>query len=403
MSSIAVVAVGYNRDKSLLRLLKSLSTADYDNEKVPLIISLDKSDNQRVVDIANDYHWPFGEKIIKIQAERIGLRNHIIACGNLSFEYGSVAVLEDDLIVSPSFYLYAKNAICKYATVDQIAGISLYSHLWNVNCSRPFIPADDGTDAYFLQFAQSWGQVWSETMWQGFVEWYKTNSGKIYPEPDLPERVTSWPDTSWLKYFNRYIVKTNRYFVYPKISLTTNFGDRGEHVSEYSSSFQVPLLIGVKKKYTFPDCNSDSICYDVFFERVGVGKEVGLPEKDICMDLYATKGNRQGATFWITMEKMNYKIHSSFGLRMRPHEENIFFQIEGNDIFCYDTGRRCVNHFRGQVESNAINIIKYDIRDIKRKFIWVYSVYLFKMAAVRFLKRFRKKLMKLNRSENQRT
>jgi hypothetical protein len=243
MSNIAIVVVGYNRDNSLSRILTSLSNANYNNFDVPLVISIDKSDNYKVRDIADKFILRHGDKIVNIQPNRLGLRNHIITCGNLSLKYGAIIVLEDDIYVSPNFYSYAKESINKYKNDENIAGISLYSHLWNVNCSRPFIPADDGKDAYFMQRAQSWGQVWTDTMWKGFLEWYGNNSGEIKYENDIPENVTRWPDSSWLKYYIRYIVKTNRYFVYPRVSLTTNFVDKGQHHLNHKLSGAVNVRI----------------------------------------------------------------------------------------------------------------------------------------------------------------
>lgn len=378
LSNIAIVVVGYNRDKSLSRLLNSLSKAYYDNKDIPLIISLDKSDNPNVVDVANNFDWQYGDKIVNIHANRLGLRNHIIHCGNLSIKYGSIILLEDDLYVSQSYFIYAKEAINKYKSNGKIAGISLYNHLWNVNCSRPFFPADDGTDAYFIQFAQSWGQVWTDTMWKGFYEWYVVNQGDIYDEPDMPKNVTAWPESSWLKYYIRYLVKTNKYFIYPRVSLTTNFGDKGQHASKSSPSYQVPLLIGIKFKYNFPELDDNSVCYDVFFERIEIGKKLGFPDEQVCLDLYSTKHRNIKERYWITMEHANYMIHSSFGLNMRPHEANILYQIEGNDIFCYDTSINKINNISNK-NNNIIKMIIYDFRDTKREFVWIYGYYLFKL------------------------
>ena len=317
--------------------------------------------------------WDHGDKIVNIQPNRLGLRKHIISCGNLSLKYGSIIVLEDDLYVSPNFYTYAKESINKYRNDDNIAGISLYSYLWNVNCSRPFIPADDGNDAYFMQFAQSWGQVWTDTMWKGFIEWYGNNCGEIKYDNELPENVTLWPTSSWLKYYIRYIVKTNRYFVYPRVSLTTNFGDKGFHVIKSSPSYQVPLMLGRQSEYKFPSFDNESIKYDVFFERVGIGKELGISEDDLCTDLYGNKRNKQKKNYWLTMRHANYKILFKYGLKMRPHEVNIYNNVQGDEIFCYDTNimNKYASNNIFKKKLNTVKIIEYDLRDTKRKDIWL--------------------------------
>ena len=43
------------------------------------------------------------------------------------------AVLEDDIVVSPGYYQYMKQAVEYYKDNADIAGISLYSHKMNVN------------------------------------------------------------------------------------------------------------------------------------------------------------------------------------------------------------------------------------------------------------------------------
>ena len=59
----------------------------------------------------------------------------------------------------------------------------------------------------------------------------------------LPKYITQWNTQSWLKYFMRYIVETNKYFVYPYFSLTTNVSEVGEHCKIPNNDFQVSLQV----------------------------------------------------------------------------------------------------------------------------------------------------------------
>ena len=63
-----------------------------------------------------------------------------------------------------------------------------------------------------MQFAQSWGQCWTKSMWKSFRKWYIQNSGPIEANDDIPANITSWSDKSWLKYYMKYLIETNRYF-----------------------------------------------------------------------------------------------------------------------------------------------------------------------------------------------
>ena len=101
---IAIVAVGYNRKKSLERLLSSLEVAYYQHEDIPLVISIDASGDEEVYALAREYNWTHGEKYVNIQQERLGLKNHIYQCGDLTKYFKAIILLEDDLYVSPYFY-----------------------------------------------------------------------------------------------------------------------------------------------------------------------------------------------------------------------------------------------------------------------------------------------------------
>ena len=106
-SHIAVVVVGYNRKESMIRLIESLKEADYKDDIVDLIISLDKSECiQEMIKVANSVLWNYGEKKVRTFKERQGLRKHIIKCGELTREYDAVIILEDDLVVSKYYYSY---------------------------------------------------------------------------------------------------------------------------------------------------------------------------------------------------------------------------------------------------------------------------------------------------------
>ena len=192
--------------------------------------------NNDVRGIAESFQWPFGEKEVRYQSEHLGLRKHILKCGDLSREFGSVIILEDDLYVSPYFYDYAVQALSYYNGDRNIGGISLYNQKIEEVTRYPFVPIEDDSDVYFLQFPSSWGQAWTKEHWEEFRAWYDT-------DPDLtdiamPEFIKwKWPASSWKKYFCAYLVEKNRYFVFPRGSFTTNFNDPGTHLARAENCY----------------------------------------------------------------------------------------------------------------------------------------------------------------------
>ena len=104
-------------------------------------------------------------------------------------------ILEDDLLVSPRFYYFACQAVNKYSKNECIAGISLYSFAINDHTRSFFLPEQDGNDVYFMNCAQSWGQVWLRKPWQDFITWYSTHSEEFTEYPHLPLSICHWPNS----------------------------------------------------------------------------------------------------------------------------------------------------------------------------------------------------------------
>lgn len=361
----AIVVVTYNRPASLKRLLSFLSMAVFDSSDVNMVISIDyqaSASHDEIVKTANNFEWKNGSKKIIEHKTNLGLKAHVLSCGDLSEEYGAVIVLEDDIVVSPYFYKYATTALKVYDNDINIAGISLYGFEWSQVADRAFLPAHNGSDVYFSQNAQSWGQLWSQRMWKQFKEWYLTHKD-LDITLNVPENVRNWSDNSWLKYHIWYCVEKNKYFVYPYVSLSTNCSDLGVHLKGDNTYFQVPLLTGERENYEMPQLNETACRYDVYFERQGLGSFLGINDNDLCTDLYGKKKNSEQKRYWLTSAAAGYKTVKSFALQLRPHELNIIFGIEGSEIFLYDTHIAVKNNRHNQNLLEAKRTL-YDIKEV---------------------------------------
>lgn len=356
-----IVAIGYNRIKSLVRLVNSLLTCDYYGEQVDLVISIDKSDAQdEIARSIKDIKWEHGKKEIVKRQERLGLRNHVLACGDIVIDYDAIIMLEDDLVVSPFFFTYVRQTVSFYKNDTKIAGISLYKHETHPGVYRPFIPDNNGYDAFLMQFAQSWGQCWTKDMWLEFRKWYNLNQKKDLGCDDLlPRYISSWNHQSWLKYFMRFVVESNKFFVYPYVSLSTNSSESGEHNSSTSNDFQVPLLMG-KCDYRLPEFDR-AVRYDVYFERCNpqLSSQFNIDE-DYIIDLYGKKRNYDGARFLFSTAILPYKIIKEIQLKYRPAELNLLFPEDGKGIYLYDLSVSEIRKDRKKDYS-----VRYDVRAIE--------------------------------------
>lgn len=337
MRSFAIVLIGYNRLPGLVRLVQSLEKVDYNNrDDIHLIFSIDNSGKQDVENFAKEYNWPHGQKHIRTFKERQGLKKHILSCGDFTEEYDIVALLEDDLFVSDSFYNYAYNAADYYFDDDRVAGISLYGFQKNwLNWVLRFEPQKTEYDTYFMRIAQSWGQVWTKKKWQGFKDWFENN--KEFTKSDrIPQYLNTWPESSWLKYHDRYCIENDKYFVYPYISISTNFSDSGEHSTQTSTDHQVELMCG-KKSYRFPDFAENAVVYDEYMDRMKIGKHLAIPDDLLCVDFWGTKPTSSYKKYLLSLEAKEYLVEKEFALALRPIELSVILGIKGRGIFLYNT------------------------------------------------------------------
>lgn len=365
-----IVAIGFNRALELKRLLENLNGADYKGDSIILIISIDGGKHCKdVYSVAEEFQWKHGQCICRFHKKKLGLKEHVLKCGTYLEEYNldALAVFEDDIYPSPAFYNYMKQAIEYYESNEQIAGISLYTHLWNVEAQLPFQPDFSGYDTFFIQYAQSWGQIWTRKQWKEFMNWYAVYQGKINDVQGVPESVRNWPESSWLKYHIAYCVSADKYFVYPYESLSTCFSEAGTHTKEKTDIFQVPLMCNSRKIYQFQPVKQKSVSYDVYFEREQIGKWLGMDTEELIIDLWGKRKNIKGSSrqFILTSKRYPWYVVASYGLSMRPHEVNIREKVPGNDLILYDMK----NKNKGKIKSNRIDIVRYYFR-LYRGIIW---------------------------------
>lgn len=384
LNNLPVIAVvAYNRPKSLNRLLMSLLNADYPNSDIPLVITIDKAvDNQNVLDIANHFNWPYGKKTVIYQEKNLGLRKHILKTGKLSYDYGSIILLEDDLYVAPGFYNYSVQSLNFSIDKEYIAGISLYNYQLNPLTGYNFYVYEDGYDNWYFQYASSWGQAWTKNQFQKFIEWYNTKP-EINNRLDVPQYVRSWSDKSWLKYYISYLMESDKFFLYPKIALSTNFDDQGTHVGNSTTALQVPLLTASKKQFNFSDISKSESIYDAFFENLKISSFLNIPTNQLKIDLNGYRKNEFDKIFIATTNIYDFKIIDSFSRKLKPIENNIIFNLKGQEIFIYDSSIKQKN----PNTKNEINEIIYSIKYISLLDSYKLFIYSLKIRTLGYYKK----------------
>ncbi len=378
----AIVVIAYDRPDSLKRLLTSIEKAVYPSGAAPeLIISIDKSDSDATAGVADQFEYSHGKKTVIKRPERMGLREHVLSCGDLTEDHGSIIVLEDDLFVAPSFYEFSCKALEFAEDDDRIGSVSLYNHLFNVHKREAFAAIDDGYDNWYLQIPSSWGQAYTKKQWQLFRAWYADNKDKDLAGVSVPANVSGWSDRSWLKYYIVYLIETGKYTLYPRVSYTTNFGDMGTHACKPDTDLQVPISGSKGPLYCrFSTLDRSSAVYDSFFENIRLAD-------DCIVDLYGYKPidemisvskNDEAARpvkYVLTCASLPYRVVKSFGRSMRPLDANVVYEVEGADLFLYDIGKntnppatgeeayKYIYEYRGLSAEKMVKVLKLRVKE----------------------------------------
>lgn len=337
MARYCIVLVGFDRPASLKRLLKSVIHASYKGHTVDLLISIDGGPrSEHTLDRLGPVDWPHGNCVIRRMSENMGLRRHVMHSGDVALDYDAIVMLEDDVIVGPAYFAYVNWAIQQYAQDDRIAGISLYAPNYNEMANLPFQPTPSGSPVYTLQSAQSWGQCWSRMMWRDFRAWYDRQPNELSCGSDMPERIHSWPASSWKKFAMRYLTDTRKTWIYPYVSHSSNWSELGTHNAQASQLFQVPLASTWAESAEV--ASTELVGYDIFFERIDMTilgeTELGNKEEVVC-DLYGTRTEVVGPVCLATVRVLPQSSVQEIGFNRKPHEANIEWLTPGHDARLY--------------------------------------------------------------------
>ncbi|KAI9302954.1 hypothetical protein BJ944DRAFT_269137 [Cunninghamella echinulata] len=269
--SIQLVTITDRRPHSFSRLLQTCSNSYFVGDKVELVINMEQSADKVTMSLVNDYQWDYGKKIIRHRIQKGGLMPAIIESWYPKHDDEYAVLLEDDISLSPLFYVWAKYNILKYRYGHQselnkyVYGISLYSpknvELHRVG-RRPFDPNEvlynttyPARTPYLSQIPCSWGAVYFPEHWREFHSFLTTQLDDLdhfqYLNISLPmSRSDRWKK-SWKKYFIQLVYLRGYVMIYPNFqdfeSFSTNHLETGTHVKSEKrikiiQTFQVPLM-----------------------------------------------------------------------------------------------------------------------------------------------------------------
>ncbi|KAI9143997.1 hypothetical protein BKA69DRAFT_1122655 [Paraphysoderma sedebokerense] len=292
---VTINIIANNRAGSLLRLCTALSNSFYLNDPVDITFSLDSTSDKVSIAFINRFQWPHGSKHIRHRVQKGGLLAAVSESWYPSSNHHYAVFLEDDIEVSPLYYIWVKYTILKYRYgyqrdfSDRLFGVSLYSprvieivsprqkfQTDNIfaNLSLPLNNSSRQSSVqlplrtpYFLQLPCSWGAVYFPEHWREFHVYITRRlldsasaSSPSSNSPTTPSastnavtipnsRSSKWT-SSWKKYFIEMSYLRGYYMLYPNFSnqnsFSTNHLELGQHVGKVSKEryldFRVPLM-----------------------------------------------------------------------------------------------------------------------------------------------------------------
>ena len=264
----------------------------------------------------------------------------------------------------------------KYSTDNRIAQISLYRNEIVGQVGLPFILMPSSSDVFLMQAVSTWGECWTYSMWQGFREWLQYFDEKRIDFLDMPETYKRWTK-AWSKYYNAYLLDTNKYVIYPYTSLTTNFNEAGEHASASNSIVQVVLQ---QSDMEYRMENYDLLVkYDIFRNNQNIYDWIKIPREDVLLDIYGYHEIKDGYKYLLTSKKYPFKAVKAYAAKLTPIELNLKYDITGSGVYLYELpdGKSVVKKPKYHKEFvasylnkyNAHVLIDYMSEYIKRKVI----------------------------------
>ncbi|XP_047308669.1 uncharacterized protein LOC124912149 [Impatiens glandulifera] len=264
---ISINVITQNRSPSLSRLLKSLSEAYYLGDDIPITFNMDTRVDEATIKMVNTFKWPHGSKTLRRRIIQGGLIRAVSESWYPSSDDDYGLLLEDDIEVSPYYYLWIKYALLAYhydpqVSLPELASISLYTpRLVEVLKERPkWNPTDffkniHPNTPYLHQLPCSWGAVFFPKQWREFYVYMNmrfTEDAKRNPVQIPKSRTNGW-QASWKKFLIDMMYLRGYVALYPNFprqaSFSTNHMEPGAHISAKEnavrhdkSDFEVPLL-----------------------------------------------------------------------------------------------------------------------------------------------------------------
>jgi hypothetical protein len=229
---IKIMITTDKKPHALARLLNSATNAHYLGDKVDLTILMDQTTDKVTQTLVNNYNWKKGLKNIRHRIATSPKAPIFVESWYPASNHEYAIILNNDVELSPMFYIWAKYAILQYryeSFSEQLFGISLYSPqiLETDPSGRRLFNASNIVqgNAYLMQLPSYVGAVYFPEHWREFHDYITARTADIngfeMQEIVIPNLRSSEWDRSWRKYLEELIYLRSYVMLYPTSSLST--------------------------------------------------------------------------------------------------------------------------------------------------------------------------------------
>jgi len=283
MKVAPVVLFVYNRPEHTRQTIEALKNNDLASDSEIFIFS-DGPKNKESIPEVDQVRKIIREvsgfkKVAIIERERNwGLAANIIdGTTKIAGQYGTVIVLEDDLITSPHFLRFMNEALLAYKDEESVYSITGYS----------FTEGIKGIDSsYFLNLTSSWGWATWDKKWAVFAKddnklkkiladralSFKFNYDNSFPYTHMARQQLEGRLNSWAIYWHACILEKNGLSLYPSGRLVQNIGHDGSGVHCGSGTGEKGLdnFVPVLTNKIFEDKHMRKIMKQILSKRLGL-------------------------------------------------------------------------------------------------------------------------------------
>ena len=237
--NLTIHILTWNRHLSLLRLLNSLLKTKFNGDFVNLVIHIDGGDDTNITySEAVKFYWPFGGKTIIRNIMHKGLA---MAWFNAWIPQSSTElgiIFEDDIIVSPWWYEWLKNAWQKYLFRNDVGGIALQRQSLIPQIPHKKKEIINNNEPFLFALVGSIGFSPHPRQWRKFIDWINKIDLDTF-DVLIPGLITTkWYQKGkmWTQHFIYFCMHYKLYTLYINLpesrSLAEHCHEKGVHFSE---------------------------------------------------------------------------------------------------------------------------------------------------------------------------